>query len=129
MRNVQKRLKKIDSIQYKSLLIAAGGIKGTALNALLGECDELPLEFRRKELIIKYLLKLFYSKNNAASNVLQDKKYFNIVLNSKSKYNILLNNFVKDANITLGEMEYVDKSSPWMTFDTQVDIELLTKYL
>jgi len=40
--------KKLDTIQYKSLLLATGGLKGTSLNALLGECGELPLAYRRK---------------------------------------------------------------------------------
>ncbi len=42
-------LKKIDTIQYKSLLIVVGGMKVTALNALLGECGEVPMDLRRKK--------------------------------------------------------------------------------
>src|SRR6267154_332344 len=117
--------KKIDTIQYKSLLIAVGGIKGTALNALLGECEEMPLELRRKELLLKYLFKLYYSKNDAAYCVLQDKKIFSLEINSKSKYRTLLNYFLKDSEIELGNNVYEYKSTPWMTFDNQIDTELL----
>src|SRR2546425_5284379 len=33
--------KRLDTIQYKALLLVTGGIKGTSLNALLGECAYL----------------------------------------------------------------------------------------
>ena len=47
--NCSKSLsKKLDTIQYKSLLIATGGLKGTSLKALLSECGETPLYLRRK---------------------------------------------------------------------------------
>ena len=42
-------------------LIVTGGMKGTALNALLSECSELPLFLRREKIILTYLLKI---KNN-----------------------------------------------------------------
>ena len=51
-------LKLLDTIQYKSLLLATGGIKGTALKALLAECGELPLKLRREQLTLKYLVKI-----------------------------------------------------------------------
>ena len=37
-------LKRLDTIQYKALLLVTGGLRGTALNALLSECGELPFE-------------------------------------------------------------------------------------
>src|SRR6267154_1233430 len=39
--------KRLDTIQYKTLLITTGGMRRTALIALLGECSELPLFLRR----------------------------------------------------------------------------------
>src|SRR6266516_2448453 len=98
---------KIDSIQYKSLLIAVGGIKGTALYALLGECGEIPLEIRREYLLIKYLLKLQNNPNNAANAVLFDKKYFNLELNHKSNYKQILENFTSANDIVIEKTEYV----------------------
>src|SRR6267154_42591 len=40
-------LRKIDTIQYKALLLSVGGMRGTALNVLLGDCGELPMKHRR----------------------------------------------------------------------------------
>ncbi len=117
--------KKIDTIQYKSLLIAIGGIKGTALYALLGESGELPLELRRKQLLIKYLLKLTNLKNNSASAVLEDKKYFNLEINSKSQYKVLLNNFTHQTEITLGSEKCDYYPVPWTNFDQHIDLDLL----
>ena len=49
-------LKLLDSIQYKSLLLVTGGLKGVALSTLLSECGEKPLWLRGKEITLKYLL-------------------------------------------------------------------------
>src|SRR6267154_2267046 len=51
-------LKKLDTIQYKALILATGGLRGTAHKALLGECSELPLNYRRKKIQSNIYLKL-----------------------------------------------------------------------
>jgi len=71
-------LKRLDTIQYKSLLLATGAMRGTSLNALLGECTELPLYYRRIKITMNYLLKIYLNQQNSAKNVLQDKKNFPI---------------------------------------------------
>ncbi len=93
-------LNKLKSIQYKSLLIATGAMRGTSLNALLGECAELPLLYRRKKIILNYLTKLNFNSCNSAKEVLTDKKYFQLGVNNKSKYKIFLDKFLSDKNIT-----------------------------
>src|SRR5437867_2963173 len=103
-------------------------MKGTALNALLGECGEIPLELRRKEILVKYLIKLYYNKNNSATSILQDKKYHNLEIKSKSKYNMLLKKFLSDAGIDLEQNNFVCKCTPWETLDAQVDLDLLNDF-
>ena len=93
-------LQKIDTIQYKSLLLAVGGMRGTALNALLGDCGELPMKYRKK-IILKYLLKIHDNTRNSASAVLLDKKFFSLELNCKSQYKVFLNSFLLENNIVL----------------------------
>jgi len=93
-------LNKLKSIQYKSLLIATGAMRGTSLNALLGECAELPLLYRRNKVILNYLIKLNFNSCNSAKEVLFDKKYFQLGVNNKSKYKIFLDKFLSDKNIT-----------------------------
>ena len=65
--------KKLETIQYKALLLATGGMRGTSLSALLAECGEKTLRYRRKELIVKYLVKLDYIKTNPAKSILVDQ--------------------------------------------------------
>ena len=117
--------RKVDTIQYKSLLLAVGAMKGTALKALLGECGEIPLELRRKKLILKYLLKIYTNPSNAASLVLQDKKFFNLGLNCKSPYQLLLHTFLNDTGIELEIEDIEHKITPWFEINYQIDLELL----
>jgi len=118
-------LKKIDTIQYKSLLLVVGGMKGTALNALLGECAEIPMDLRRKKILLKYLLKLHNNPNNSAFDILKDKKFHQLQLNNKSIYSQILTSFLQENNIVLksGSIPYSDY--PWPVCDVNVDISKL----
>src|SRR5437867_2832628 len=102
MNSSASNLKRLDTIQYKSLLIVTGGMIGTSLDALLGECSELPLSLRREQILIKYLFKIIQKTSNAASSIFQDQKYFQLEINAKSPFNDILNGFLKDNGITLG---------------------------
>src|SRR5207245_7812724 len=63
-------LKLLYTIQYKSLLLVSGSMKGVALSTLLSECGEKPLSIRRVEIKLKYLLKLKINSNNTTSSLL-----------------------------------------------------------
>src|SRR6267154_475849 len=117
-------LHKLDTIQYKALLIVTGGMKGTALNALLGECCELPLELRRVKILIKYLIKLQNNDNNFAALILNDKKYFNLNLNCKSKYKALLDTYLSQSELVplVGNPFSTFNSTPWSSLYSQVDL-------
>jgi len=124
-----KNLKKLDSIQYKALLIAVGGIKGTALNALLGECGELPLKIRRDKFIIKYLLKLKHFPKNTAYKVMEDNNYQNLGIKNHSKFNTILESFMTINNLTIDSDTTVSKlNPPWLNFNDFVDTSLLYPY-
>ena len=115
--------KKLDTIQYKSLLLATGGMKGTALNALLGECCELPLELRRKNLVLKYLLKIYLNPKNSASIVLKDTKYYQMGFKAYSPYTNLLDNFFSDLGVELNTVNQVSyNASPWSEMYSRVDM-------
>jgi len=117
-------LHKIDTIQYKALLIVTGGMKGTAHNALLGECCEIPLELRREKLLIKYLLKIKNNDNNSAALILKDKKYFNLELNYNSKYKLQLETFFKQTGLAVpdGNTLTIFNPTPWSSLYNQVDL-------
>ena len=94
-------LKLLDAVQYKALLLVTGGMKGTPLSALLAECGEKTLVSRRNELILKYLVKLDWSVNNPAKEILEDLTFFNLSNKLKSMYAPILKNFYKDNNVQL----------------------------
>ncbi len=120
--------KKLDTIQYKSLLIATGGIKGTSLNALLGECGELPLAYRRQKLTVNYLLKLYQNNTNSANCILNDKKFFQLEKVCKSKYKDILNEFLKDNNINISPNVPLYNLSPWSENTEHIDLTFLEEY-
>jgi len=120
--------KKLDTIQYKALLLATGGIKGTSLYALLGECGELPLAYRRKQLTINYLLKLQGNKLNSANIVLEDKKYFQLEKVCKSKYRDLLDDFLRDIHVKINLNDRLFNLNPWKISNDNIDLTFLEQY-
>jgi len=118
-------IKRLDSIQYKALLLVTGGMKGTSLKALLGECAELPLKLRRNKIIVKYLLKIYHYSSNLSSLVLEDKKFYQIELNAKSKFKIILNKFFSDTKITIENQDILIRNSPIFDLREQVDLSFL----
>jgi len=117
--------KRLDSVQYKALLLATGGMKGTSLKALLGECAELPLKFRRLKCNIKYFLKIFKNLKNSAHSFMSDKKFYQLELNCKSDYALLLNNFLVDMKITLANTEDHFKNHPCFDLGDMVDLSFI----
>ena len=120
--------KRLDTIQYKSLLLATGGLKGTSLKALLSECGEVSLHLRRKKLLVSYLLKINANKRNLASSVIEDVKFYQLELNSKSKYNLIINEFFNKTNIYTQESTVFFKSTPWFDFSEIVEVTTLPNF-
>jgi ribonuclease HI len=118
-------LKKLDTIQYKSLLLATGGLKGTALNALLGECNELPLNYRREKLTINYLIKISNNSRNSANSILKEKKYYQLSIKDKPYFTDILNKFLQDTNIDLKTNDQIFKNNPWYNLCDMVNLSLL----
>ena len=120
-------IKRLDTVQYKALLIATGGLKGTALNALIAECGEIPLSIRRDKILIKYLLNLQGNNSNRAKEVLEDKKYFQLETNNKSVYSQRLNSYLVDINCNLRHFEIIHPSSPFVDLGTKIDLTFLAE--
>ncbi len=121
-------LQKLDTIQYKALLIVTGGIKGTSLNALLGECGELPLAYRRIQITTSYLMKLEGNQSNSAYQILKDKKYFQIDRVSKSKYKTIIDDYLKNNNIHINIKERLFNQNPWGQNNNNIDMTFLEQY-
>jgi ribonuclease HI len=80
----QTALRKLDSIQYKALLIATSGMRGTRGDALIVHCGELPLNLYREELLIKFRLKSLTTNNNAITNIFVDRQTGRLCKNKKN---------------------------------------------
>src|SRR6266516_2576120 len=103
-------------------------MKGTASNALIAECGEIPLSVRSENFLIKCLLKLHQNDINRASEVLVDKKFFQFELNNASIYIKTLNSFLTDINCNLAVNENINTVSPWFDMGTKVDLSFSTEY-
>ena len=116
---------KLNTIQYKSLLIASGALKGTSLKALLSECGEIPLHLRRKKLLLNYLLKIYDNQNNLANSTLTDLNFYQLESKSKSEFRINLNEFLIDTNTKLISYKSEYKYCPGTDLSMHIDISLL----
>jgi ribonuclease HI len=63
-------LKKLDSLQYRSLSIIAGTTKKANLIALQNELGELPLNIQRQQQLHKHVIKIISNKTNPANDIL-----------------------------------------------------------
>jgi len=120
--------KRLDTIQYKALLIATGGFRGTSLNALSGECSEIPLTLRRQSTTIKYLLKIKDNMANSAQLILNDKKFFQLELVYKSKYKAILNDFCQSNNIVLTNEPNSSIINHFNEVYNQIDLSFIDTY-
>ena len=99
-------LKKLDTIQYKALMISTGGMRGTSLAALLSECGEKSLNVRRKEIILKFLCKIDNSKSYPVQSIIHKKKYPTLEQSFISKYGEILENFYKKFDLDIDRDVY-----------------------
>ena len=120
-------LKSLDTIQYKALLLVTGGLKGVALSTLLSECGEIPLGLRRREIKLKYLIKLKLNPSNPTQAILHSKTY--PALNMKFD-----SDFIDDVNKFLSLQDFqlavppVVKLAPWRCKGLTVDTTLHKNY-
>lgn len=54
----RKNLHRLDVVQHRALRIITGCMRSTSINAILAEVGELPLEYRRDILALKFTLKI-----------------------------------------------------------------------
>ena len=120
-------LKLLDTVQYKALLLVTGGLKGVALSTLLSECGELPLWLRRKEIILKYLLKLKVNPKNPSNSVLLPKAYPSLNKKFDSPFKDVVNNFLS-LEVFQMVVPAVSTIAPWRCKGLLVDLSLQNSY-
>ena len=77
-------------------------MRGTSLNALLQECDEIPLSLRREEVMLKYLVKIKNMKEySTIINILEDQAYPQLGYKCKSFYMDKLEEFTSKNNVIM----------------------------
>ena len=117
-------LRKLDTIQYKALSICHGSMKGTAANTLCVASYELPLDLRREEIKLKYLIKISSSHSHIAKEVLSDKKMLNININHKSVFGKTINDYKSFTKIEIKGFK-IPVQAPWTFFNLDIDTNLL----
>jgi ribonuclease HI len=118
-------LKILDTIQYKALLIATGGIIGTPLSTLLAECGEKSLNLRREELLLKYISKIDFVLTNPAKEILRDVYFHNLGKKSTSKYRETLMDFYDKYKISYSKLKIF--SIETANCDFKIDLSFSTE--
>ena len=89
-------LKKLDTLQCKSLRICTGAMKSTPLSSLQVECCEPPLKFRRERLILKYCTKIDAMYIHSTKNILVVSKDPDHNIPNKPSIANMFSNFMKE---------------------------------
>ena len=72
------------------------------------------------------MLKIVNNSSNSAETVFQDKKFFQIELNSKSTYNSDLKSVLMDNNIQIYSYEHPTITPPWFNLGEKIDLSALS---
>ena len=121
---------KLDVIHHKALRKAAGAFKTTANAALEVELCEPPLSIRRKQLTLKYAVKVLGTPNHPAAPAFQQQAINNRRIQTVSK---TAQDFLASANVIFHGPRYdAAAKPPWLrkqcTVDTSLTAVLNTSY-
>jgi hypothetical protein len=98
-------------------------MRSTSIDALHQECGELPLQIRRKKLLLRYCSKLTATKNNPASEILLDTWHNHYGKFTSGQESIYVQ--TKDYLPTLQQSpSIINLSEPWKRAEIQVDTYL-----
>src|SRR6266568_3477748 len=117
-------LAKLDSIQYKSLSICVGSLKGTPLSSIQFECEESPLAIRRSIASLKYMVKVACIPNYNISDIFQNIIAPCTLSNPFLSFNNSLRSFLITYNLHL-ILNEPNLYPPSKIISCQVDFSLL----
>ncbi|MFI5407161.1 MAG: RNA-directed DNA polymerase, partial [Nitrososphaerales archaeon] len=126
--SARTNLKLLDTLQYKSLLLCTGGMKGTALASLLSECGETTLAQRRYEFHLKFITRIWFSKKSACYASLNNLTLTTLNKKSKSMDLIAFNTFLTECNINstlLAINDNINLNPPWSAPLDNIDTTLI----
>ena len=117
----------LDTLQYKSLLLCTGGMRGTSLSSLLSECCETSLSHRRHEYYLKFLNRIWFTKHSPCRTALNDLTLTTLNKKFKSTDLLYFNQVLHECNIDSNNLMLWDNSNlcpPWSDSLVNVDIAL-----
>ena len=124
------KLKELDVVHNTGLRICSGAFKTSPVESLYVDTEELPLDLRREELGLRYMLKLKGSPDNPASNVIKqcDPRKFDGPRSSKP-FPVRLNATVEEVNIKNQSIKEISslKTPPWLTPEPSVCKKFVVK--
>ena len=117
-------LAKFDAIQCRALKISCGAMTGTALEALQGECGELPLALRRHRQQLRHSVKILSTPHHPASSVLRDHWTNHYGRNTQTIY-AKVKDFFEIYGWNLPKVNLKpDPDPPWSGYSFDVDYSL-----
>ena len=94
------KLKELDVVHNAGRRICSGALKTSPVESIYIDTDELPLELRREELGLRYILKLKSTPENPAANILKHCNAHRYEGNRSSKpFSVRMNNAATDPSI------------------------------
>ena len=120
-------LKKLDTLQCKSLRLCTGAMKSTPLTSLQVECCEPPLQFRRERLLLKFCIKIDSMQSHSTKYALILSNNPDHNLPNKPTMAMIYSNFMSSFPEKVFK-QILTFLPPWLTLgpSCNVDISLLS---
>ena len=123
-------LKQLDVVHNMGLRICSGAFKTSPIESIYVDTDHLPLDLRREELGLRYLMRVKSAPKNPSLQVLKetDPQRFRGTRSSKP-LQIRLNEEVRDNDLKSQKVEKVDHPAnpPWLVPEASVCDQSVTK--
>ena len=122
------KLKELDIVHNMGLRICSGAFQTSPVERLYVDCNELPLDLRREELGLRYIMRMKSSRENPSFKVLSATDSRNFGPCSSKPFQIRLNEKVNDV-IKGQKIEEIKHPStpPWLIPEPSICPSTITK--
>lgn len=132
--SAQKRtLQSLEAIHNQGLRLSIGAFKTSPVKSILAEAEDMPLEFRRKELVIMFSMKILSRPQSPTYNYYVKSSILDTQYELKPKliqpFRIRAAKYLNELNIDVPPIykETISPLKPWDKHDLPVNFEL-SKY-
>lgn len=128
----KRTLNSLECIQNTALRLAIGAFKTSPIKSILAEAEEMPLELRRKELVITYAINILSQPDNPIYNYYTKISAVDIEYklnpNLPQPLRIRAKKYLSEFSLKIPELfpKKLLTLEPWEYFDLPINIELAT---